>query len=303
MSFFQVYIRKFKSNPLQVRMHKRSDFGKKTFLSVSAAMTLEAALVLTLFIFAAVCLILPMKILNTERRIQAGLEAVGEDFSRYGYVKDVLEKGYGDKIPGVSEFAQAFCKHLAAGAAEGYAQSRALEYADTGNVFHVRMNRSQILVENEVFDLILDYEIRMPFPVLGLSGVKRTARSRRRSWVGRPGIGDGSDGEGAEVEDVIVYVGKGSTRYHKRRSCHYLSNDLSTVPYTAIDDLRNSGGGKYYPCSRCGSGAKTGSSVYIMPSGSSFHTDRNCNAIIAYVRAVKLSEVSHLGACSYCSGG
>ena len=61
----------------------RQDCGKKAFLSVPASMTLEAAMVLTLFLFAAVSLILPMKVLNTERRIQTGLERAGEELSKY----------------------------------------------------------------------------------------------------------------------------------------------------------------------------------------------------------------------------
>ena len=67
--------------------------SRKAFLSVPAGMTLEAALVLPLFIFASVSLILPMKIMNTERKIQAGLEAAGEELSQYAYLQDVMMNG------------------------------------------------------------------------------------------------------------------------------------------------------------------------------------------------------------------
>lgn len=46
--------------------------GKKAFLPVPASMTLEAALALSLFLFASVSLILPMKIMTTERRGRQG---------------------------------------------------------------------------------------------------------------------------------------------------------------------------------------------------------------------------------------
>ncbi len=291
------------SNPLQVRNSKQNNFGKKTLLSVPAAMTLEAAMVLTLFLFACVCLILPMKIMNTERRIQAGLEAVGEDFSRYGYILDVLEKGDVLSVPGVDEFAMSFCRYLAAGVAESYARNRALEYADTDSIFNVTMRRSRILEDGETFDLVLDYCIRLPFPVLGLASLERSARCQRRSWIGLEGKLDEGSGSSGKEEDELVYVGKNGSRYHQQRSCHYIANDLTSVSYEALGDLRNSGGGKYYPCSVCGKGAGNGSTVYIMPSGGSFHTSKSCTAIIAYVRVVPLSEVSHLGPCSYCSGG
>ena len=94
--------RKFQENKnkkivtLQVRILKNNilsilynSCGKKTFLSVSAALTLEAVMSLTLFIFATVCLMTPMKIMNTERKIQAVLEEMGEDFSQYAYIQNV----------------------------------------------------------------------------------------------------------------------------------------------------------------------------------------------------------------------
>lgn len=287
--------------------------GKKVFLTASkekngkgrtalgASLTLEATLVLSLFVFAVVCLILPMKIMNTDRKIQAALESVGEDFSRYAYLKDVLDKGEASQVPGAGEFAKAFCGHLVSGAAVGYAQVSVSGHIDTVMVKNVRMLRSSILEDGEMFDLILDYEVRMPFPVLGLSGIQRTARCRRRAWIGKAGI-YGTQGEGSgDSRDEIVYVGKNSTRYHRNRSCHYLANNLSSVSYEELANMRNDGGGRYRACRICGSDAGTGGTVYIMPSGDSYHTTRSCRAIAAYVRAVRLSEVEHLGSCSYCS--
>lgn len=287
--------------------------AKKAFLTVprhpgtgqiwemSASLSLEAALVLSLFIFAVICMILPMKVMNTERKIQAALEAVGEDFSRYAYLKDMLERGEEQNIPGAGEFAKSFCGHLMAGAAEGYAQAAVLWHADTSAVKHVRMFRSSILEEDGIIDLILDYEIQLPFPVLGLKAIERTARCRRRAWIGKPGKEGHTGSGGGDGRDEIVYVGKNSTRYHQNRSCHYLANDLAAVAYEQVSGMRNGSGGKYYACRICGSGAGGGSTVYIMPSGGSYHASRNCTAINAYVSAARLSEVEHLGACSYCS--
>lgn len=274
--------------------------GKKAFLSAPASMTLETALVLSLFIFAAVSLILPMKIMNTERRVQAGLEAVGEDFCRYAYIQDAVINGNLVSIPGADDFAKGFCKNLSAGVAAGYAQVRAMEHGDTGNIISVNMLRSAIREDGETFDLVLDYEIRMPFPVLGLGSLSRTARCSRRAWIGKAGKDEGTGKDGEKKEDEIVYVGKGSTRYHRNRGCHYLSNALSAVSYDNVENRRNENGKRYYACAVCGRGAGTGSVVYILPSGTSFHTTKNCTAIIAYVKAVPLSEVEYLGACSYC---
>lgn len=273
--------------------------GKKAFLSVSAALTLEAAMCLTIFIFAVVCLMLPMKIMNTERKVQAVLEALGEDYSQYAYIKESLEKGKVFNVTGAGDFAKGFCKYLAAGIAEGYAQSQVMLHMDTISVEHVTMLRSQILEDDETIDLIVDYEIRLPFPVLGLPSLRRTARCQRRAWIGKEGKDyDGTGGSQEGDPDEIVYIGKNSTRYHRSRSCHYLANRMTGVPKAEIAELRNDYGNKYNPCAVCGQ--LTGDTVFIMPGGRSYHTTQSCSAIIAYVRAVRLSEVEHLGACSYC---
>ncbi len=287
--------------------------GKKAFLSASgcrcrtekqgiaASLTLEAALSLSLFIFASVCMFLPMKILNTDRKVQAALEAVGEDFSRYAYLKDMVERGSDVDIPGAGDFAKSFCRYLTAGAAEGYAQVMVMQHLDTKLVKNVRMIRSLVLEDGEIFDLIFDYEIQMPFPVLGMDRIERTARCRRRAWIGKPGKDFSNGGDGSSMDDEIVYVGKNSTRYHRSPNCHYLDNNLIQVLYEQVSGMRNDSGGKYYACRVCGMGAEEGSIVYLMPSGTSYHTTKNCTAINAYVRAVRRSEVVHLGPCSYCS--
>lgn len=273
--------------------------GRKAFLSVSGSLTLEAALVLTLLIFSSTVLILPMRILNTERKIQAALESVGEDFSMYAYLQKNLKDGLDDLVPGASEWAKDFCHQLETGIAETYIESKVMEHADTNVIQQVTMKQSEFLEDGEWFDLILNYEIRMPFPVLGLDAVSCTARCRRRAWIGKTGK-DGEAEAGTENVEEMVYVGKNPTRYHRKRSCHYLANDLTAVSFEEVGSMRNQSGGKYYACAVCASGCGEGSTVYIMPSGSSYHGSRTCTAIIAYVRMVPLSEVAHLGACSYC---
>ncbi len=269
---------------------------KKAYLS--ASLTLEAALALTLFIFASVCLILPMKVMITERRIQAALEETAENLSRYAYLGDALTKGTGGLMGGADDKDMSFCGFLGNAAGKAYVLADIEKRLDTSSVISLDLSGSEIFTDEEYIDLILNYEVRFPFPVLGLSNLKRTARCRRRAWIGQPG--KDYDGNGSDVgdDDPIVYVGKTSTRYHLKRTCHYLSNDLTAVSIDEVGDLRNSSGGKYRPCASCGK-AQT-PVVYVMPSGSSYHTDVDCKAIISYVRAVRLSEVAYLGACSYC---
>jgi hypothetical protein len=287
------------SNDLKSSCTKEAS-GKKVFLSASGSVTLEAALCLSIFIFASTCLLLPMKVMNTERQIQAAMEEAGEDLSRYAYLKDAAEQGKLFATVGAGDFAKGFGKYLVEGMGEGYAQALVLQHVQTNAMTGISMADSEILTDGEYVDLVMDYEIRMPFPVLGLSSLERTARCRRRAWIGKDGKDyDGDGGTASDEDDPLVYIGKRSTRYHRKRSCHYLSNDLTTVSREAVSAMRNRDGKRYKPCAVCGRLA--GGTLYIMPSGESYHTDPDCKAIVAYVQTVHLSEVEHLGPCSYCS--
>lgn len=255
----------------------------------------------TIFIFSMVCMMLPMKIMNTRRQAQAALEAVGEDLSKYSYVQSKLEKADASALPQGAEALDGFTRYFADGAAKAYLSAVVESKVNTKAFQNLRAEDSLILEDGETIDLVIEYDIDMPFPVLMLSHIPQSVRCRRRAWIGKAGKDYGEGGTGTEESDEVVYVGKGSTRYHRSRNCHYLSNRLTAVALEAGKTYSNADGKHYKPCNVCAKHVKAGDTVYLMPSGQSYHSERECRAIIAYVRTVKLTEVEHLGACSYCS--
>jgi len=269
---------------LQVRIPENEFLRnrKRVSFSASASMTIEAALGLPLFLFAGIILLMPFQILDVERQVQTYIEAVGEDISQTAYFSLETIKGK---------------EALTAAAAYGYAETAVRMKLKVLPVENISLSASNLLEDGETVDLVVDYELRLPFSVFGLKNVKRTNRCYRRAWIGKEGSGNK---EGEEQEETFVYIGKNSTRYHESRTCHYLNNDLKAVPLADIENYRNQGGGRYTPCSRCG--AKAEGTVYIMPSGGHYHSSSLCTAIQAYVSVVPKSQVEHLGPCSYCSG-
>ncbi len=249
---------------------------------ISGSMSVEAAISLSLFLFAAVCMAMPMRVMDRHRQIQAKLESVCEAFSQYAY----LEEYQSGLKAGV---------WLTAG--------RITEGIENKGIRNLNIWKSSVMKDKETIDLVIRYEMELPFSVLGLQAIPVENRSVRRAWIGREktlGSGTAFPEETGETTQEIVYIGRNSTRYHKSPSCHYLSNQLTKISYDSLEAYRNADGGRYHPCQICGKEAEPGSTVYIMPSGESYHTDWSCSSIIAYIEAVPLSEVSHLGKCSYC---
>ena len=284
---------------------------------LAASLTVEAALVLPLFLFAMYLLILPLRMMDTAREMQQVCESVCQDTVQLLYLRSLTKKDGPDAggTDGTGE--DGTTKDSPADIGDTVTDLR-LDGALTGNavgmaaaaqararvkddyVIHLLSLRSSILGDGETVRLTLDYDYRLPFSVFGLGSIHQSVTAVRRAWTGRTegGMTSASGGSGTEDSET-VYVGKNSTRYHSSPSCHYLSNDLTAVSYESVSGERNSSGSKYHPCSRCAKGV-TGGTVYISPSGTSFHTTESCSAITAYARPVLKSEVAHLGPCSYC---
>lgn len=268
------------------------------YLRVRAGITVEAALALPLFLFAVMILMMPMVVMNESRKIQSELELVCAEISQYTGVlfETALEDGDCKKGEIPNELIEGMTKTGFRVYAEGKIRSR----IHTEKAGQFTLAGSRILEDGETIDLILSYEMYLPFPVFRMKSLPMTARSCRRAWIGKKG-GKEDENSGQAENDELVYIGKSSTRYHRNRNCHYLYNHISVISFADVETVRNSDGRKYKPCSRCGSLAGHGRSVYIMPSGERYHSDRNCSSIVTYVRAVPLSEVEYLGPCSYCT--
>jgi hypothetical protein len=261
------------------------------------SLTIEAAMALPLFIFFMILMMMPMEIMNIDRQVQTALEGVGEDLSQYAYL---LQRGKEDKPESTSKMTGIQKEILTSLAGEGvlfYARKRVEDKVDMRRIEGISFSRSSVLRDDKTIDLIMNYRVKLPFSVFGLKSVPMTARSTRRAWIGK----EGGKGEQDMESEEIVYVGKGSTRYHMVRTCHYLYNDLKSVSRDEVVNMRNLSGSTYKPCSRCQPKKEGDGPVYIMPSGEKYHTDQNCSSIISYASAVSIETVRHLGACSYCS--
>lgn len=265
------------------------------------SVSVEAALALSIFIFAIVCMMIPFQMMERQRQVQAALESVNEKLCQYAYLEYCLTRG--EELPKEEgDWKEDLLLGLVNGAAGIGGQALAKRMFSQEGMEKMSFLSSSFLRDGETVDFHLDYQMRMPFSVLGLDSLAFSSGSVRRAWIGRDGQEREDDKTADTEDDEIVYIGKNSTRYHRSRDCHYLANRLQSVDFHAVSDARNQSGGKYYPCAVCGSKAKEGDLVYIMKSGSRYHSDASCSAISAYVQAVKLSEVEHLGGCSYCCG-
>lgn len=228
-------------------------------LGLQASMTLEAAMVLPIFLFSAIALLAPMRAMDTQRKLQTEMECSCEEMSLYLYGQENTETGLLKQMD------------------------------EQGNI-----EQKMIHVEKIPFFSRIAPEISIEIG------------SRRRGWIGIPGKLTVSSEKiyGLEDENAeeMVYVGKNMGRFHRNRKCHYISNEYQTISRKSAEKMRDSDGRLYTACSSCGKNGEQTEIVYVTSGGRHYHNRMDCQAMASYVRKVPISEVSHLGACSYCGG-
>lgn len=273
---------------------------------LQGSLTVETALCLPVLLFAAYFLMLPLKVMEAQRRLQNVMEASVKDLTQAAYVSRLSQDL-------VKENAVADAAQILDAAKAGAAREKIIQAGMNKPLEHpkFRGNSSKGSIagtENELIQMELEYEVSFSVPIFHMSPVRLSSVASRRAWVGAEGGRGRAQYSGQQAEDgwdrdsegnIIVYIGKNGTRYHRNKNCHYINNQLKAVDGTSVDELRSSSGAKYRPCASCRP-KKTGT-VYIFEEGRSYHAKTDCKSIISYAKAVKLEDVKGLGPCTYCS--
>ena len=148
-----------------------------------------------------------------------------------------------------------------------------------------------------VLELTAEYEVELPVPVFHIPVLHYKEKLRMKTWTGyvktyEAGIGD----------NELVYVTETGIVYHRNYQCTYLEPSVRSVAKTQLGELRNSSGGIYHLCERCGWMPGNDGNCYVTDYGDRYHTSLSCSGLKRKVYTVPLSEVKGKGACSKCGG-
>ncbi len=275
--------------------------------SARASLTVEAALSLTLFLLAVACFWGLFPAIQMGMEIQWALEQATEELAAAAYGNGKLS----ERLPGVRENGAETGAEEVLSAAAGrlslaYARQRVVQLVGAE-----RLEASCVLggsgglsflgssvEEDDLVDLRVSYQVRLPFPVGNLGVLSLSQRSCRRAWTGvlAEGSGTGDGGEGR-----LVYVAEHGTVYHATLDCTYLRLSVTAVSYAGVGERRNQWGSRYTPCERCAKYTEETPVVWITGEGERYHTDRDCGGLTRTVETVPLADTS-LPPCSRCGG-
>ena len=266
--------------------------GRRTFFlpPLRAGLTVEAACILPLFLWAVLAALYLIEVSVVQVRLVGGIHEAGRKMAllSYGIYGGTSEE---EKGTGVGE--------VVGGALTAvYAKNLILKKAELGETL-LKENVKVSLVtsdfsDKDIIDLRVMSRIQLPIPVYRLRGLKFLERGRVRAWTGRS-LSNGS-GDGDENEGEMVYVALNGSVYHRDPDCSYIKVKVLSASVAEMDRKRSSDGSKYYACSCYG--AHPSPTVYYTHYGNRYHG--SLSALKRTAQKVPLSSVSGWKACSKC---
>lgn len=263
-------------------IHKENKLNDKASIStlsqevpqstpLSASLTVEAALVFPLFLFALVGMLFFFRMLQVthitavalaETGSWLSLEAEAEDMSlvkAVGYFqKELLEK----ECP---------CSYI------------------VGDKLGIGWNGTDL--EGEYVELQIHYQCRFPVRLFGIGNIPVAQRVRMKKWTG---YHKGAESEGGER---WVYITPNGTVYHVTRECTHLRLSIQTMAKQEAIGLG------YTSCLLCGDEGRIYPYYYVTEEGKKYHTRLDCSGLKRTVYMIRFSEIGNRPACSRCGGG
>lgn len=284
----------------------RNSFSKRMSLAISNAcskkgsLTLEASLLVPIFLFAIISLLSFTEILRVQMKINSSLQQTTKELSVYAYaVKNNLQT---DTINNSEEDSEVGSFLSGIAISETYVRSRLVndltqEYLQDSPVkgsANLSFAGSKFM-ENERIELHCVYPVTPFFALSDKAGFFTESTALVRAFTGY----DNTSNCANVKKEKYVYITETGRAYHQSRNCHYLDLSIQQTNKDQISALRNISGGRYYACPLCAKSG-IGDIVYITDYGDCYHYDLLCSGLKRTIQAVPISEVGTRTPCSKC---
>ena len=244
-----------------------------------ASMTVEAAVVLPLFVGFMVFLMFFFRIMQ----VQIGVEQA------MAYTARVTAASARETTKKISK-AKVRLLFTDALRREGVP----LTYID-GGVSGISIRKSDFSGEEIV--LRTNYKTTLPIGFFGKLSYKMKQEVSSRKWTGWV------EEDGSKEDGTYVYVTETGKAYHRSRDCSYLDLSIHKVSAFELGEKRNKSGGRYKACSSCGKRGKKALVYYITDYGDSYHSSLSCSGLKRTVYLIPMKKVGNRHACKKCAGG
>ena len=253
-------------------------------LGAKGSLTMEAAVVLPVFLYCMITIMQYMNIYGCAARIGAAVEQTAEEMAVGAYTSEYMEK---ESILGV-----------VLSAAYGAGRVNMLA-GDLSAVRNDNFLLSSFLEKDDLIDLVMTYQARGPTGIAPVPGTFWIQRGCVRGWIGREGSSGKTENDDGHKHEKVFVTEHGQV-YHRDSNCTHIRLKIMKVTRKEAERYRNVYNEKYHPCEKCGKHA--GDTVYITTDGNRYHSTLDCPGLKRTVREVDLEEAGDLRPCSKCGG-
>lgn len=262
-------------------------FERNTMKKNKGYITVEASLVIPIFLFFMLAMSGIYMILMAEAHIHQSLSAAVDRVAELYYLKPkVEENGKGssqiesanrqDSLMESVAIKQQFNVYVG----KDFYIEKYITGGKDGIFIHIEEDRSN----PKIIIATAKYQACLNLPLLGTYSINLSNQIKQKTFVG-------FTEEEYTNQDYYVFVTPNREAYHMRRDCTHLMLDVNV--------MRNNRKTNYAPCFYCGT-SKSDSAIYIAKSGEVYHNNRDCVGLKRTVRRVKLSTVKGVRACQRC---
>lgn len=264
------------------------------FPAPQASMTLEAAVVLPLFLFFALNLLTAIEMLRLHGNLTWALNEAGGKLAVYGHAYGQVfpdDGGLADTV-GDAAFSYLYIREkIKDSLGEEYLRASPL-----GGSAGILFSRADIM-EDDRIDLVITYRMKLPFGIGEPGEIRAYNCYYARAWTGYDVAGSM---ETAGNAGNCVYVTETGSVYHSRRDCGHLTRRIRSAPREEAALLRNGSGQRYTACERCGEGEEE--IIFVTEDGNRYHSDRACGGLKRTVYEMTVEAAAERGypPCSQC---
>ena len=281
---------------LTERMSPRSSFLK----AWGASMTVEASLVLPLFLLFFLTLGSGMEMMRFHGKMEVALWEIGRETCLYG---SVLQNG---ALPWSEKDGQSGEEKRQILSAVGnltfsYASVKPRVEAILGAAYLADAPVANgakglwylggsVLTKDDLVELAVTYEVQPKWAVQGFRGFWLENQYYGRLWTGY---------ELSETENTLYYLTENAEVYHLSLDCSHLNLKPEQIPAGSLAGATNAKGSHYRACSFCVKGEDYGV-IWVSPEGDCYHYRRDCLGLKRTIRAVRWEEAKAYRPCSRC---
>lgn len=261
---------------------------KKIKQNYKSSLTIEASLIITIFIFAFICFLFILDYIRINNIVIGSIQKNVLEYMNYAYAKNKVINKTDNEL--LNEIVNLSSDVYVVRKINADIKEHEKMYSLIYDGFDV--SKSKILDGNGYIEIIVKYKLKTPFNIIGRKSVNMSNRLFAHGFVGYEELD-------LNLNDIYVYITENGTVYHEDINCSYLNIKVTPVSISDIPNLRNSNGGKYNQCLLCKKIASS-NTVYISNYGDKYHMISNCSAITRDIKKVKLSTVGNRRGCSKC---